>query len=137
MRDYFQTHPERLAPPLVVAVSFVDQVRPVSEWAPPYDIIYPTNPKALQIQELVEAVRADLQLAAEQVAIPVCLAPGREYNVEEALALAILFTANEAQRVKYLRCLRHFHQEAYWAQLWQQTVNSGRVLLKAGLRLLQ
>lgn len=134
MRDYFQEHPERIAPPLVVAVSFVDQLRPVSEWEPPYDLQRPASPKAVQMRELLETVRADLALTPEQVAVPVCLAPGREYNVEEALAPAILFSATEAQRVKYLRCLRHFHQEAYWAQLWRQAVNSGRVVWKAGLR---
>jgi len=54
--------------------------------------------------------------------------------VEEGLAPAILQSSSEAQRVRYLRCLRNFHQEAYWRQVWRQTVNSGRVVLKAGLR---
>jgi predicted GTPase len=134
LRDFFQREPDRMLPPLVVAVSFIDQLRPLAEWAPPYDLAHPEGLKAQQIHDVVEAVREDLALAPEQVVVPVCLAPGKAYNVEEGLAPAILHSSTEAQRVKYLRCLRTFHQEAYWAQLWRQAVNSGRVLLKAGLR---
>jgi predicted GTPase len=134
LRDFFQRDPDRIMPPLVVAVSFIDQLRPAQEWDPPYDLLHPKSPKAEQIRDLVEVVRRDLALAADQVVVPVSLKAGKLYNVEEGLAPAILSSATEAQRVKYLRCLRNFHQESYWQQLWQQAVNSGRVLLKAGLR---
>ncbi len=133
MRDFFQREPDRMMPPVVVAVSFIDRLRPVQEWNPPYDLAHPQSVKARHIREAVEAVREDLALAPEQVMVPVCLAPGRVYNVEEGLTPAILHCSPEAQRVKYLRCLRSFHEETYWRQLWGQAVNSGRVLLKAGL----
>lgn len=134
LRDFFQREPNRMMPPLVVAVSFIDQLRPAQEWDPPYDLAHPKSPKAEQIRDAVEAVREDLALAADQVVVPVSLRAGRHYNIDEGLAPAILNSATEAQRVKYLRCMRNFHQEIYWQQLWRQAVNSGRVLLKAGLR---
>ena len=38
----------------------------------------------------------------------------------------------EAQRVKYLRCLRQYHKDRYWRRLWRQAIRSGRVLLRMG-----
>ncbi len=134
LRAFFQSNPDRIIPPLVVAVTFVDQLRPAHEWDPPYDLVHPKSAKAEQIRDLVEVVREDLALSGEEVAVPVCLKPGKLYNVEEGLAPAILQSSTEAQRVRYLRCMREFHQQAYWQQMWRQAVNSGRVALKAGLR---
>lgn len=133
-REFFQREPDRIMPPLVVAVTSIDQLRPAHQWDPPYDLLHPKDAKAEQIRDVVEVVREDLALSADEVVVPVCLKPGKLYNVEEGLAPAILQSSSEAQRVRYLRCLRNFHQEAYWRQVWRQTVNSGRVVLKAGLR---
>jgi predicted GTPase len=130
-RTFFQEHPDRAMPPLVVALGHVDQLRPLGEWDPPYDLARPSGPKAAQIVDAVGAVEQDLAVGADQPVVPVCLKPGQVYNVEEGLAPMILQLASEAERVKYLRCLRHFHEEEQWQRLWQQAVNSGRVLWKA------
>ena len=82
--------------------------------------------------EAARAVEEDLALRAEQSVVPVCLKPDETYNVEEGLAPVILQMVSEAQRVKFLRCLRQYHEEETWHRLWRQAVNSGRVLLKAG-----
>ena len=132
LKAFFQQQPDRLMPPLVVAVTHVDQVRPLAEWDPPYDLVRPKGSKAEQIADALRAVQDDLAVGPDQPAVPVCLKPGQLYNVEEGLAPAILQSASEAQRVKYLRCLRQYHEEEYWKRLWQQGVNSGRILLKAG-----
>jgi hypothetical protein len=39
----------------------------------------------------------------------------------------------EALRVKYLRCLRQYHNEEYWRRLWQQAAHSGRLLVQTGM----
>ncbi|MFH1923991.1 MAG: GTPase, partial [Planctomycetota bacterium] len=132
VRTLAQEEPGRAMPPLVVALSHVDQVRPAGEWNPPYDLANPAGTKARQILDVVRAVEEDLATETDQVVVPVCLNAGHVYNVEEGLAPVILQLASEAERVKYLRCLRHFHEEEYWQRLWQQAVNSGRVLLKTG-----
>jgi predicted GTPase len=132
LRALFDEQPDRMMPLLVVAVTHVDQVRPLAEWEPPYDIVHPATAKARQIREAIDAVRQDLDIGDQQAVVPVCLKPGQLYNVEEGLAPAILQAAPEAQRVKYLRCLRQFHQEDAWKRLWQQAVGSGRILLQAG-----
>ncbi|MEX2119077.1 MAG: GTPase domain-containing protein [Pirellulales bacterium] len=131
LRTFFQRQPDRLMPPLVVVLTHIDQVRPFKEWDPPYDLVNPAGPKAQQIADAVRAVAGDLQVPADEI-VPVALLPGGAYNVDEALAGVILRSLPEAQRVKYLRCLRQFHAADHWQRLWQQAVNSGRLLLKAG-----
>jgi len=131
---FFQEEPNRMMPPLVVALTHVDQLRPLSEWEPPYDLAEPTGPKAEQILEAVQAVQEDLALDDELIVVPMCLKRGQVYNVEEGLAPVILQMAPEAERVKFVRCLRQFHDDEHWRRLWQQAVNSGRVLLNAGAK---
>ena len=132
VRSFFQEEPDRVMPPLIVAVSHVDQLRPLNQWDPPYDLAEPDCPKAEQIAEVLRAVREDLSLCAEEPALPVCLKAGQLYNVEEGLAPLIVQSVSQAERVRYLRCLRHYHEEEYWQRLWQQAVNSGRLMLKVG-----
>lgn len=134
LRAFFVAAPDRAVPPLVVALTHIDQLRPLAEWSPPYDLANPAGTKAELMLDAMRAVEEDLGLAPDQVVVPVCLAPDRLYNVEEGLAPAILNVMPEAQRVKYLRCLRSFHDDDYWQRLWRQTLNSGRVLLRAGAR---
>jgi hypothetical protein len=132
IRASFHGRPDRVMPPLVVALTHIDQLRPLSQWSPPYDLAQPADAKAAQILEAARAVREDLVVAGDLAIVPVCLKPGQTYNVEEGLAPVILQVAPEAQRAKYLRCLRRYHEEEYWHRLWRQAVNSGRVLFQAG-----
>ncbi|HEY2253396.1 MAG TPA: GTPase [Planctomycetaceae bacterium] len=136
VRGLFQRNPDRPFPPLVVAVTHIDQLRPFREWNPPYDLAQPGGAKARQIREAVEAIAQDLAVGIEQV-IPVCLLEGKSYNVEEGLIPAILASLGDAQRLKYLRCLREFQDEEYWRRLREQAVNAGRILLKTGRQVLE
>lgn len=136
VRAQFQRNPDREFPPLVVALTHIDQLRPFREWNPPYDVAHPQDAKARQIREAVEATAGDLAVDLERV-IPVCLLEGKLYNVEEGLVPAILTFLGAAQRLKYLRCLREFKDEEYWRRLREQAVNSGRILLNTGWRLLE
>ena len=113
-------------------LTHVDQLRPRAEWNPPYNLVEPEGEKARQIADAVLAVAEDLALAADQLVIPVCLRPDALYNIEEGLAPAILESVPEAQRVKYLRCLRQYHKDQYWRRLWRQGIQGGRVLLRFG-----
>lgn len=135
LRDFYQSDPDRIMPPLVVALTHIDQLRPFQEWNPPYNLAKPTSPKARNIADAMAAVAEDLGLGDSEPVIPVCLKPGHLYNVDEGLAPAILQSVSEAQRVKWLRCLREYHQEEYWQRLWQQAVHSGQVLVRFGANL--
>jgi len=136
VRLLFQKNPDREFPPLVVALTHIDQVRPFREWNPPYDLVQADSPKAKQIREAVEVTAADLQVELDRV-VPVCLLPGKVYNVDEGLIPAILGSLSAAQRAKYLRCLREYRDEQYWKQLGQQAAGAGRILVRTGVRLLQ
>ena len=136
VRNLFQRTPDREFPPLVVALTHIDQLRPFREWNPPYDLAQSQGTKARQIREAVEATADDLAVDVER-AIPVCLLEGKVYNVDEGLIPTILTSLDDAQRLKYLRCLREFKDEEYWRQLREQAVNAGRILLKTGWRLVE
>jgi hypothetical protein len=131
LRSAYQLQPDRIPPPVVVVLSNIDQLRPLAEWNPPYDLQRPASTKARQIVEAIQAVAADLAVDIGKV-VPVCLADGRLYNIDEALVPALLEVLPNAQRAQYLRCLRAYHQEQYWQQLWRQAIRSGRLLWKEG-----
>ncbi len=127
IRQWFRERPERLPPPLVVAVTHVDLLRPRTEWSPPYDIVRPTTDKARSIRDAVDAVAADLALDAGLV-VPVCTAPGRLDNIDEALSPLIVRCLGDADRVRYLRCLREFRDTEFWVRLHEQAQATGRVV---------
>jgi small GTP-binding protein len=136
VRRLFQQQPDREFPPLVVALTHIDQLRPFREWNPPYNLADPRDTKSANIREALEATAGDLAVDIERV-VPVCLLEGKLYNVDEALISAILDQLDSARRLKYLRCLREYKDEEYWRRLRQQAANAGRILLSAGLEVLR
>lgn len=120
--------PARRAPPLLVALTHIDRLRPLREWDPPYDLDPPVGAKAGQIAAAVIAAAEDLGVDVSRV-IPVCAAPGRVYNVEDALWAAMLFEFPEADRVRLLRCQRARRSEQDWRKLREQLKNGGRFLV--------
>jgi len=119
-------------PPVVVALTHVDQLRPLREWHPPYDVMEPCGAKAQAIRLMMEAVSADLGLAIGQIA-PVNLKLGFEYNIDEGLIPAIYQQLDQAKQVRYLRCLKEYHQEDHWRRLWKQSKRAGRFVAKKSL----
>ena len=75
----------------------------------------------------MEAVAGDLAVSVAAV-IPVCLAEGRIYNVDDVLWSAILDRQDEAGKVRFLRCLEQRKREENWALLRRQLANAGRWL---------
>lgn len=135
VRQIFQDDPDKSFPAFLVVLTHIDQLRPFREWTPPYDIECPQSPKAKHIREAVDTVAEDLQIPVDQV-IPVCLAPDQTYNVDEVLVPSIVESLPAAQRSRYLRCMREHKDDAYWSQLWQQSRNAGRMVLKLGMHAL-
>jgi predicted GTPase len=129
LRQQFAERVDRRPPPLLVAVSHIDQLRPHREWRPPYDLLHPHDVKATNIRAAVEVVAADLAVPVAQV-IPVCLAGERIYNVDDALWAAILDRQDDAVKARFLRCLEHRKRAENWTLLRRQLANAGRWLLK-------
>jgi hypothetical protein len=111
-------------------------LRPRQEWQPPYDLNDPTNPKAQNIRAAVEAVAADLAVPIE-MAIPVCLAEGRTYNLSDSLWAAIIIHHSAANRVRLLRLRGAQHRAENWTLMRRQLANAGRFLMELPGRLLR
>lgn len=127
----FKTHVDIAKPPVLVILTYIDQLRPLREWQPPYNIVNPNTPKAHAIRQVMEIVATDLQLDISQI-IPVNLKDeALYYNVEEGVIPALLATLNEAERIRYLRCIQLFKKAEYWQHLWTQTCNAGTVMVNA------
>ncbi|MDD5460685.1 MAG: 50S ribosome-binding GTPase [Methylococcales bacterium] len=135
IRRYFQEECQNQALPVILAVATqIDRLRPLREWQPPYNIQDPKRPKEHNIREACAAIARDLSLPLEHI-VPVCLAPEKTaYNIEEGLIPLILEQLNEAQRVRYLRCLRHQQDMSFWRHWKQQAIQAGQLILKLGTK---
>lgn len=118
---------DRRPPPLLVIASFIDQLRPVNEWHPPYDLTDRLNIKAVNIHAAVRAIATDLAVSVERV-IPVSLSKDKIYNVDDTLWSAILDHQDEALRVRLIRCLDARKRAEDWVMLRRQMVGAGRFL---------
>lgn len=119
----------RRPPPLLIAVSHIDQLRPANEWAPPYNLTHPHNTKTNNIRAAVEVIATNLAAPLEQV-IPVCLKPGKIYNVSDTFWFAMLTVQDDALRTRLLRCLEAEKQAQDQTLLRRQLINAGRFLWK-------
>ncbi len=133
LRKFFQ-EVNREFPPLLIALSHIDHLRPFREWDPPYNVAEPTGLKEKNIRNAMEVVAQDLDLDLNQV-VPVNLKLDRLYNLEDGLVPAILNHFDDSKRFKYLRCLKDFQDEEYWERLWEQAQVSGKLIVKTGFRL--
>lgn len=127
IRHWQKQQPRRRPPPLLLVLSHIDQLRPPKEWQPPYRLDEPDNPKAAAIRDATLAAAEELNVPVEDC-VPVCLAQGRHYNVDDALWAAILVRQEDAQRARFLRCVSQQRSTENWRLLWQQIGNSGRLL---------
>lgn len=132
VKDCFAAHGGDSLPPVVAVLTHIDRLRPFREWRPPYDVIKPCSPKAEAIRLMMDTIAEELGLSLEQI-VPVNLQPGFEYNIDEGLIPAIFQQRDRARQVRYLRCLKAYHQEDYWRRLWKQSTRAGRFIAKKGL----
>lgn len=128
LRAFWGSRPERRAPPLLVVVSHIDRLRPPRLWSPPYDLNGAQDPKATSIRAALLALGQDLAVAPDGL-VPVCLAEGRYYNVEDTLWAAILAHLDAARQARLVRARETHRRHQDWALLWGQLGRAGRRLL--------
>ena len=136
LRERFSSHPELSPAPVIAAITHIDLLRPVRDWAPPYDIVSPGSPKAESIRGAVDAAALDLGLPSSRV-IPVCLASDRLYNVEEALVPCLIHLLPEAKRSLFLRGLKALRDREQWDLICRQARAAGRFLWEIGGEILK
>jgi predicted GTPase len=131
IRRRFARATRRACPPILVAVTHIDLLRPAREWNPPYDLLDGDSPKEQSIRQAADAIAKDFQVALDRV-IPVSLLPGAEYNVEEALLPAIGVALPDAERAKFLRVV----EETRSAEARERVGKSIALLAAIGARVL-
>jgi len=118
----------RRPPPVVLALTHIDELRPAAEWTPPYDIAAPTGPKARTIRAAVDAAARALGLRADAI-VPVGMPPGREcYNLD-ALWARIAVELDEAKLVQLDR-LRVGQQGLSLREIADQLGHAGRTIIR-------
>lgn len=132
LRQRFAVNQLQSLPPIVVALSHIDKLRPFGEWKPPYDLRDKNSIKARNMASALSALETDLSVPMERIT-PVCLRSDAIYNVSESLIPLVLQVLPDAKRTMLLRLLREYHDGEYWSQLRRQAYNSGRLLVSAAI----
>ena len=118
----------RHAPPVLLALTHIDELRPANEWKPPYDIAAPAGPKAVAIRSAVDSVARVLEMPTHTI-VPVAMPPGQEpYNLD-ALWGRIAVELDEA-RLAQLDRLRIGEQRTNLREVADQLGRTGRFILK-------
>ena len=130
LRHEFQLHRKNRTLPVIVAVATqIDRLRPFREWLPPYNIQEPQSIKAQCIFDVCEAISKDLSLPLGLI-VPVCLAPDKPtYNLDDGLIPLIHEQLDDAQRARYLRCLKNQKDKSYWREWRKQISNTGQFII--------
>jgi predicted GTPase len=102
---WFAARPDLKMPRVLAVLTHIDLLSPAMDWSPPYDWERPQRPKEKAIDAAAAAVREQLGQYLVGV-VPVCVAEGKVYGVEEWLLPALTEMLDEAHAVGLLRVLR-------------------------------
>jgi uncharacterized protein len=128
IRRSAETQLARRAPPILLALTHIDELSPANEWTPPYNIADPEGMKARRIRAAVDAVARVLKLPASAI-VPIAMPVNREpYNID-ALWARIAVEVDEAKLVQLDR-LRLGQRGLNLRELADQLGNAGRFIIK-------
>ncbi|MGO8951741.1 MAG: GTPase family protein [Rhodomicrobium sp.] len=130
IRGYFAQRPNRRRPPMFLVLSHVDRLRPMQEWAPPYDLGNAGSAKAVSIRAAMEAAGADLGFPDDAI-VPACLDPDIGVYNADAIWAEIMEQIPDAQRAQLVRTLLDIDRGLDWHKLKDQALNAGRILARA------
>jgi predicted GTPase len=123
----------RRTPPILLALTHMDQLRPAAEWSPPYNIEAPAGGKARAIRAAVDASSRALDLPVDSI-IPVAMPPDRKFYNIDMLWARIALESDEARLVQLDR-LRLNQQGLSLRVLAGQLRNAGHTIIKGAVRL--
>jgi predicted GTPase len=119
----------RRPPPLILALTHIDELRPAAEWAPPYDVSAPLLPKARTIRAAMDATARALDLPVEGI-VPVAMPPGQPFYNIDALWARIALALDEAKFVQLDR-IRAQQSKVGLRELASQISGAGRIVIKS------
>jgi uncharacterized protein len=112
----FERRSDLNRPPLLCVVTHIDQLRPFTEWNPPYDVASPSGPKARTIRDAITAIAADIGIPPGSV-VPVSLAPDRAaYNID-ALRTRISQALPAARHAQLSRTYARDRRGGWWKEV--------------------
>jgi predicted GTPase len=112
----FERRSDLNRPPLLCVVTHIDQLRPFTEWNPPYDVANPSGPKARAIRDAITAIAADIGIPPGSV-VPVSLAPDRDaYNID-ALRTRISRALPTARHAQLSRTYARDRRGGWWKEV--------------------
>jgi predicted GTPase len=116
-------------PPVLSVHTHVDQLTPILDWTPPYNLDRAESPKAQSIAKALLAVATDLRIPIQSV-VPVCLDQMRgAYNVD-VLWAKMLDALSEVQRARLGRALAVAGDDGYWKRLSTNANVTGRIVTR-------
>jgi predicted GTPase len=130
LRTWFAGRPDLKLPPILGVMTHIDLLSPAMEWAPPYDWQRPSRVKEQQIQEALATVKEQFGSFLEGC-VPVCIAPGKTYGIEEWFLPTIVELLDEAHAVALLRCLRGEIDAGKIQKVFQQALAAGKQVVQA------
>lgn len=129
LRAWYASKPELRLPPILGVMTHIDLLSPAMEWAPPYNWVQPERSKEWQIEAAWNTMRE--QLGASLVGIvPVCVAPGKIFGMEEWFLPTLMELLDEAHAVAFLRCLRAEANTGKVRKVFQQLLGAGGQVAK-------
>ncbi len=129
VRAAFAAQPQLKLPPVVVALTHIDQLTPAMEWSPPYDWKAGGKLKEKSIREAVAAVKELFGSKVTEV-VPVCGMVGKEYGVRDALVPEVARHLDDARGVGLLRALHLEGLIDHTKKAFGQVMNVGKEVWK-------
>jgi uncharacterized protein len=118
----------RRPPRVVLALTHIDELRPATEWTPPYDLAKPAGAKARNLLAAIHSVARTLDVPTGAI-VPVAMPPGRKaYNLD-ALWARIAVELDDARLVQLDR-LRIGGQGTNLRELANQLGHAGRFIIE-------
>jgi predicted GTPase len=132
LRRQFAEAVDRRPPPILVALTHVDQVRPAAEWSPPYDTLEPRTAKERNIRAALEAASKVLKVPLDGI-VPVAAPEGLEPYNHDLLWGHVAARLDEA-KLRQIERLRASRGRFSLGELAGQIGRSAALLAKAATK---
>jgi len=128
IQAHFANQHKKLQPPVILALTHIDQLSPKSQWNPPYDL-QSSDAKALSITAALQSALSGIGFPEKTLAVPIYVGEkNAQYNVD-VLASQIMMLSDISSNVQLNRRRLELGENAYdWRARWTQTKKLGRVI---------
>ncbi|PWQ93485.1 GTPase family protein [Leucothrix arctica] len=119
-------------PVVIAVVNQVDNLKPMTEWQPPYDL---ENPDTAKAKTIVQAVAYNQALMNTDIALPLSISPTKMHFGVEALKQTLVDEIVEANNVQRNRQrVEAMKRGVSFKKQFHKTVNVGKKLVRRTLK---